>query len=155
MVCLNWTVSDYIAEPGIQDLLLPVESPTCLLKSNTSKSVFDIPIEVPYKNAKHDVSGISSASSFAHVLCQIAKKMDAGPSQMAAIGYIPSFIPKSRKPIPKLLEDEDCWEKLICEVRDYIESFAVKCSGTAKHVKPFVITIINTVGTSDDKAASI
>ena len=98
MVCLNWTISNYIAEPFIQDLLL-VESPTCLSKSNTSKSVFNIPIEVPYKNAKRDVSGITSASLFAHFLCQIAEKMDAGPSQMAAIGYIPSFIPKSHKPI--------------------------------------------------------
>lgn len=142
----------------IQDLLLPVGSPlACFSRSNTSTSVvtvFDIPIEVPYKNAKRDVSGITSASSFSHVLHQIAQRMDAGPSRMAAIGYIPSFLPKSPKPIPKLLEDEECWVKLIRDVREYIESFTVK-RGPPKRIKPFVITIVDTIASADDKATAV
>ncbi|KIM35374.1 hypothetical protein M413DRAFT_427873 [Hebeloma cylindrosporum] len=133
------------------DLLLPVESPSRSSKPHASTSSFDIPIEVPYKNAKRDVSGITSASSFAHVLRQIAARMDAGPSRMAAIGYIPSFLPKSPKPVPKLLEDEECWEKLIRDVREYIESFTVK-RGPPKRIKPFVITIVDTIASSDNNA---
>ena len=123
----------------------------------SSTSIFDIPIEVPYKNAKQDVSGITSASSFAHVLCQIAERMDAEPSQMAAISYIPSFLPKSPKLIPKLLEDEECWENLICDMHKYIKSFtaSIKCSGPPKHIKPFVITIVNTIASADNKSTVV
>ena len=123
----------------------------------SSTSIFDIPIEVPYKNAKQDVSGITSASSFAHVLCQIAERMYAGPSQMAANGYIPSFLPKSPKPIPKLLEDEECWVKLIRDVREYIKSFTAsfKRSGPPKCIKPFVITIINTIASADNNSTVV
>jgi hypothetical protein len=118
-------------------------------------SMFNISIEVLYKNAKQDVSGITSASSFVHVLQQIAEQMDAGPSRMAAIGYIPSFLPKSPKPIPKLLEDKECWEKIICDVCKYIESFTAKCSGPPKCIKPFIITIVDTIASLYNKATTV
>lgn len=70
-----------------QDILLPVDqvaSPACFAlnttTTSTTHSVFDIPIEVLYKNMKRDVSRITSISLFAHVLHQIAVRMDAVPS---------------------------------------------------------------------------
>jgi hypothetical protein len=81
---------------------------------------------------------------------QIAEKMDAGPSQMSAIGYIPSYKPKNPKPFPKLLEDAESWAKLVNDVGQYIISFASK-KGAAKTVKPFVITILDTRGLGSEK----
>ena len=153
---MSISILDSYVKVYLNHLVLPVESPTGFPRLNTtSTSIFEIPIEVPYKNAKRDVTGITSASSFAHVLRQIAERMDAGPSRMAAIGYIPSFLPKSPKPIPKLLEDDECWEKLIRDVREYIESFAVKRSGPPRRIKPFVINIVDTNASADNKATTV
>lgn len=76
--------------------------------------------------------------------------MDAGPSQMAAIGYIPSYKPKNPNPVPKILEDAESWAKLVNDVGQYIVSF-VSNKGAAKTVKPFVITIIDTCGPGSKK----
>lgn len=137
---------------------IPSESPTRLrVHHGTSKTPFDIPIEVPYKNATRDVTGITSSTSFRHVMRQIAERMDAGPSRMAAIGYIPSYKPKNPKPVPKLLEDAESWAKLVNDVGQYILSFASK-KGAAKTVKPFVIMILDTthgLGSEKEKEAKV
>lgn len=84
----------------------------------------------------------------------IAERMDAGPSRMAAIGYIPSYKPKNPKPVAKLLEDDNAWDRLIDEVKTYIDSFASK-RGTARQVKPFVISIIDTLELVDPKESKV
>jgi hypothetical protein len=107
---------------------------------------FDIPIEVPYKNATRDVTGITSLTPYDRVIHLLAEKMDAGPTRMAAIGYIPSYKPKNPKPIPKLLEDEECWDKLVADMAAYLASFKNKRSAAAREVKPYVISIFDTLG---------
>lgn len=84
----------------------------------------------------------------------IAQRMDAGPSRMAAIGYIPSYKPRNPKPVAKLLEDNDAWDRLIDEIRAYIDSFATK-RGAARQVKPFVISIIDTLNAEDSKESKV
>jgi hypothetical protein len=74
---------------------------------------FNIPIEVLYKNATRDITGITSSTPYDHVIFLIANRMDAGPVRMAVIGYIPFYKLKNPKPIPKLLEDEECCAKLV------------------------------------------
>ncbi|PPQ84970.1 hypothetical protein CVT26_008290 [Gymnopilus dilepis] len=134
-----------------EDLEVPVESPSHRRRAlKSSRHAFDIPVEVPYRNATRDVTGITSASSFDYVLSEIRERMDATPSQLAGLAYIPSYKPRNPKPVPKLLEDEQAWEKLVQDVRQYIETFTTK-KGVSKPVKPFVITIVDTVGPRTEK----
>ena len=80
--------------------------------------------------------------------------MDAGPSRMAAIGYILSYKAKNPKPVAKLLEDDDAWDRLVDDIRAYIDSFATK-RGAARQVKPFVISIIDTLKAVDLKESKV
>ena len=70
--------------------------------------------------------------------------MDAIPSCIASIRYISSYKLKNPKPVAKLVEDEEAWMRLIADVKAYIDSF-VRKHGAAHQVKPFVITIIDTL----------
>lgn len=122
--------------------------------SDSELEIFKIPIEVPYRNATRDVVGITSVTSFERAMRLIAERMDAGPSRMAAIGYIPSYKPKNPKPVAKLLEDDEAWDRLIDDVKTYIDSFASK-RGAARQVKPFVISIIDTLELVDPKESKV
>lgn len=62
---------------------------------------------------------------------------------LAHIGYVPSYVPKTPKPIPKLLEDDEGWQKLIASVNDYIEGCKAKNKNKGV-VKPFTIRIVDT-----------
>ncbi|KAJ6503538.1 hypothetical protein C8R45DRAFT_1091311 [Mycena sanguinolenta] len=64
---------------------------------------------------------------------------------MANIAYIASYKPKNPKPVPKLLEDEEGWEKLIKDVESYIKDCKAKNKGKGV-VKPFTITLVDTSG---------
>jgi hypothetical protein len=55
-----------------------------------------------------------STTLFADFLKVLTSKMMVSP---VAIGYIPSFLPKSPKPLPKLLEDEESYYAMINESR--------------------------------------
>jgi hypothetical protein len=146
------------------DILLPTESKSpvqrkpeatlSLGKSPQANEIFKIPIEVPYRNATRDVVGITSATSYERAMRLIAERMDAVPSRMAAIGYIPSYKPKNPKPVAKLLEDDDAWDRLVGEVKAYIDSFASK-RGAARQVKPFVIKIVDTLEQADPKESKV
>lgn len=143
-------------------IMLPTGSPVRrkgapklpVVKSPNASEIFKIPIDVPYRNATRDVVGITSITSYERAMRLIAERMDAGPSRMAAIGYIPSYKPKNPKPVAKLLEDDDAWDRLIGDVKAYIDSFASK-RGTARQVKPFVITIIDTLEPDDPKESKV
>lgn len=101
---------------------------------------------MPYKNATRDIVGITSLTPYNRVLHLLAERMDAGPTRMAAIAYIPSYKPKNPKPVPKLFENEECWEKLVSDIATYIASFKSRRTAAARTVKPFVISIIDTLG---------
>jgi len=119
--------------------------------------LFNIPFEVPYKNATQDLAGITSQMQFSTVLSHIAERMDTHISLLSSIGYIPSYKPKSPKPVPKLLEDEDAWCKLLEGVSDYITASKKKNKGHGT-VKPFHILIVDTsgpLGGSDTKLSCI
>jgi len=73
--------------------------------------------------------------------------MEVGLTHLSGIGYIPSYKLKASKPIPKLLEDEASWYKLLEDVHNFIKSCKGK-SGTGS-VKPFFINIVDTTAFSD------
>jgi len=58
--------------------------------------------------------------------------------------------PKSGKPIPKLLEDEESYCLLVSNIRQHINEQKAKNRGKGV-VKPFSITIVDTSGVGDDK----
>ena len=75
-------------------------------------------------------------------------------THLSGIGYIPSYKSKASKPVPKLLEDDASWYKLLEDVHDFITSCKGK-SGKGS-VKPFFINIIDTMTPSDvDSKVSI
>ncbi|KAG5716734.1 hypothetical protein E4T56_gene16110 [Termitomyces sp. T112] len=63
------------------------------------------------------------------------------------IGYLPSFIPKSQKPLAKLLEGPESYEAMIEELEEYIDD----CKGKkGRKVKPFHVSIVDTGPKDDD-----
>ncbi|KAJ7202719.1 hypothetical protein C8J57DRAFT_1735619 [Mycena rebaudengoi] len=106
-------------------------------------SKFAIPFEVPYKNGMRALTGITSSTSFDDFIAAAAARMETRVSLMTSVGYIPSYKPKSPKPLPKLLEDDESWEVLIADVRQHIKTAKGKNRGKGE-VAPFSIFLIDT-----------
>ena len=73
---------------------------------------------------------------------------------LSSIAYTASFWPKTPKPVPKLLEGNRDWKKLVKGVREHVEA-ALDKKGKGKGkgaVKPFTLRIFDTSG-GDTKAA--
>ena len=73
---------------------------------------FKVLFVVPYCNASRNVDGITSKTSFNGVLRRLSERMEVGLTHLSGIGYIPSYIAKTLKPRPLLLEDNASWYKL-------------------------------------------
>ena len=69
--------------------------------------------------------------------------MGVSVSHLSKIGYLPSFWPKSSKPCPKLLEDEESWTKLVDTVAEYRIQCRAKNKGKGT-VPAFTIHIVDT-----------
>lgn len=103
---------------------------------------FMIKYEVPVKNASRSVQ-LSMKLSFSRFLEAVAHKMEVGIRFLANIAYIPSWLPKNSKPLPKLLQNDEDYEAMLVE----IEEFIAKCESANKgkgQVKPFSICIVDT-----------
>ncbi|KJA17557.1 hypothetical protein HYPSUDRAFT_206148 [Hypholoma sublateritium FD-334 SS-4] len=109
---------------------------------------FVVPFVVPYRKASRDVDGITSKTTFPRVLRLILERMEVPLTLLGGIGYVPSYKPKSSKPVPKLLEDERSWTKLLEDVH----AFTVTCKGKNGKgaIKPFHITIVDTTASSSE-----
>jgi hypothetical protein len=73
--------------------------------------------------------------------------MEVSMTLLAGIGYIPSYKPKASKPVPKLLEDDTSWYKLLEDVHAFI--LACKGKNGKGMVKAFHINIIDTTALAD------
>lgn len=107
--------------------------------------------EVPYKNATRDLT-LSASTSFNAFLVALAGRMETRISHLSSIGYIPSYKPKSPKPVPKLLEDEESYETMLEDIEEHINSSKKKNKNKGE-VKSFYIRIIDTSGPGKDVAA--
>jgi len=120
---------------------------------HTGRPVIDITFEVPYKNASRDLV-IKSNISFARFLTRAAERMDTSPLLLSQIGYTLLWnTPKSGRPIAKLLEDEESFQKLIEHVWAYIDQQKARYRGKGK-VKPFSIQIVDT-SEADNTASKV
>lgn len=61
----------------------------------------------------------------------------------ASIGYIFLFVPKTPKPLPKLLEDDVSYTGMIDEIEDFRSTCRAKNRGKGV-VKPFSVQIVDT-----------
>ncbi|KAL1707596.1 hypothetical protein EV121DRAFT_288471 [Schizophyllum commune] len=111
---------------------------------------YDIPVEVPYGDGTRRVKNITTKTSFKDFNTLIAERMGIPVIKCTGYGYIPSWLPKSSKPKPKSLEDDDDYTCMIQEVVDHYEESARKSKGK-QGIKSFTITI---VPMRDMKAAS-
>jgi hypothetical protein len=108
---------------------------------------FRVPLVVPYRNASRDVDGITSRTPFTRVLRLISDRMDVPLTLLAGIGYVPSYKPKSSKPVPKLLEDDASWYKLLEDVHAFILSCKGKTGKGA--IKPYHVNIVDTTAPTE------
>lgn len=106
--------------------------------------------EVPYKNATRDIV-LPGSTSFAQFLTAVAAKMETRITHLSAIGYVPSYKPKSPKPVPKLLEDDESYEAMLDDIENYIQTSKEKNKGKGI-VKAFVIRIVDTSGSTGKDA---
>jgi hypothetical protein len=88
--------------------------------ASSETEAFDIQIDVPYGNAMCDLKWKSNIQ-FSDLLADIAEKM--GTKGLAlCIGYMLLFWPRTPKPKPRLLNDEDSWKNLLQNVLLWIET---------------------------------
>ncbi|KAF8219839.1 hypothetical protein L208DRAFT_1382873 [Tricholoma matsutake] len=125
--------------------------------SDEDAAEFPIPFEVPFKSAMWNLNGITLHTKFLEFLEAAAQQMETRLSLLASIAYVPSFKPKSPKPVPKLLEDDEDWETLLDDIDKYRVACMTKSTGkgTQKEagiVKAFVIKIID-MSVSDEKVS--
>lgn len=104
---------------------------------------FEIPFVVPYQAATRDLDGLNSHTTFAEFLAEASKKMGVSVSHLIAIGLVASYLPKSPKPIPKLVEDETGWQRYIGAVFEWRNVQLAKKHGKGK-IPPFHITVVDT-----------
>jgi hypothetical protein len=69
---------------------------------------------------------------------------------LSGIAYTTSYQPKTPKPVPKLLEDNKSWKKLIDSAGAHIASYLANKKGKGV-IKVFAIRIVDTSG-GDTKA---
>ena len=97
------------------------------------------------KNALRSFT-IPSCTAFEDFLVLAAEKMNTRPAFLMDLGYIGSWLPKSPKPIPKLLDSDECWGLLIREVYDAEQAQYTKQGQPKKTKKSVFVTIIDTGG---------
>lgn len=103
---------------------------------------YSIVYEVPFKNASREMV-LSSSTSFGKFLVTLGQKMEVSVTHLTAVGYIPSYKPKNSKPVPKLLETSEAYERMMDDIDDYRTACKEKNRGRGK-VKPFTIRIVDT-----------
>ncbi|KAJ7842270.1 hypothetical protein B0H14DRAFT_3457013 [Mycena olivaceomarginata] len=74
-------------------------------------------------------------------LAVLSRKMEVSVTHLSAIGYIPSYKPKSSKPLPKLLETAEDYEQMMEDISEFCKDCLVKKNGK---VKPFSIALSDT-----------
>lgn len=119
-------------------------------KAEARKNKIIIPFEVPYNGAVRELE-IASTTSFDAFLDKLAHGMSTRKSLLSGIAYTASFQPKNPKPVPKLLEDEKSWEKLVTSVEAHVAASLGNKKGKGV-IKPFTIRIVDTSG-GDTKTA--
>ncbi|KAG5335975.1 hypothetical protein C0989_012459 [Termitomyces sp. Mn162] len=107
---------------------------------------FMIKYQVPFKGAARQFMGYSDWS-WSTMLEMLSQKMETPIWLLKNIGYLPSFIPKSQKPLAKLLESPESYEAMIKELEEYIDDCKGKKGGK---VKPFHVFIVDTGPNDDD-----
>ncbi|KAJ7664803.1 hypothetical protein B0H17DRAFT_1211161 [Mycena rosella] len=132
-------------------LEIPVSSPAQEAREKKA-SKFAIPFEVPLNGPVRYLDGITSQTTFDVFLDELAHAMCTRKSLLSGIAYIPSYKPKTPKPMPKLLDNEQAWKRLITDVQNHIDSSKSKQGGKGA-VKPFFIQIVDTSG-GDSKASA-
>lgn len=139
---MSWKAQNPQVSGCTFSMTIPDMSAVEIVKSKPC-DLFDIPFEVPYTGATRNLNGITSQTTFQAFLMALSKRMDVRLSLLSHIGYIPSFAPKSPKPVPKLLEDQEDWDSLIDCVRQH-RSLCLERKGGKGAIKPYSVKIIDT-----------
>ncbi|KAJ7257020.1 hypothetical protein C8J57DRAFT_1649150 [Mycena rebaudengoi] len=112
---------------------------------------YSVVYEIPFKNASRELI-LSSSTPFVEFLVKLSVKMEVSVTHLSTIGYIPSYKPKSPKPVPKLLESSEAYERMMEDIDEYRDACRQKNRGKGT-VKPFVIRIMDTSEVVDGRAS--
>lgn len=81
----------------------------------------DIVYEVPYgKNASKEIT-LSTLTLYSKWRRKVLRAMDLPKSANINLGYIPSWIPQSKKPKAKLVDSADAYSAMLDNILDYIQ----------------------------------
>ena len=108
----------------------------------------DIVYEIERNGVLHEFT-LSSAASFRTFLCSTAKVFAVSITHLGALGYVPSFLPKSPKPLPKILDSDSTYEKMLEKIEDHVEHMKSRNKGKGI-VKAFSIRLVDTSAGSGD-----
>ncbi|KAF9067393.1 hypothetical protein BDP27DRAFT_1422950 [Rhodocollybia butyracea] len=85
-----------------------------------------------------------------HSCFAVANNFEVPVTYLGSIGYTASYQPKTPKPVPKLVNNEDRYERMLESVDDHIQESKSKKKGKGV-VKPFTVRIVNTSSPGDGK----
>ncbi|KAJ3783023.1 hypothetical protein GGU10DRAFT_378031 [Lentinula aff. detonsa] len=131
-----WELDRFRAK-GVSRALAGSKSPTPSLQDHQKEFLFDgkdsthsdsdsdepealeITYEVEKDGLVHDFSVMNTAS-FSNFLCTAACMLGVFITHLGSLGYIPSFLPKNPKPLPRALNSDDAYEKMLEKIEEYV-----------------------------------
>ncbi|KAF8205729.1 hypothetical protein K438DRAFT_1932023 [Mycena galopus ATCC 62051] len=111
-----------------------------------SDSDYTIAYKVPFNNATREFK-LSCTTPFSGFLTTVLRKMEVSITHLSAIGYITSYKPKNPKPVPKLLETTEDYERMMEDIAAYRKTCLRSKAGK---IKPFSISLSDTSCTPTD-----
>ncbi|KAJ3801922.1 hypothetical protein GGU11DRAFT_753307, partial [Lentinula aff. detonsa] len=109
----------------------------------------EITYEVEKDGLVHDFSVMNTAS-FSTFLCTAARMLGVSITHLGSLGYIPSFLPKNPKPLPRALNSDDAYEKMLEKIEEYVLTAKSRNKGKGV-VKAFSIRLVDSSGNGDVK----
>ncbi|KAJ3739917.1 hypothetical protein DFH05DRAFT_1463488 [Lentinula detonsa] len=110
-------------------------------------------LEITYEAEKdglvHDFSVMNTAS-FSNFLRTAARMLGVSITHLGSLGYIPSFLPKNPKPLPRALNSNDAYEKMLEKIEEYVLTAKSRNKGKGV-VKAFSIRLVDSSGSGDMK----
>jgi hypothetical protein len=94
--------------------------------------VYDIAYDIPNGSGATMTLLLNSTTPYNTFLNKVAKKMKVTVTHLANLAYIPSFLPKSPKPQPKLLDEEQAYCLMIRAIDEQVDKWMNPSKGQGK-----------------------
>lgn len=89
-------------------------------ESDQELSSYVINFEVEKGGSLKEFS-LVNLSTYQAFLEEVAKALNVSTTHLGSIGYIPSFVKQSPKPLPKLIDDEASFRRMLLTIDNHVE----------------------------------